>query len=228
MNAVTTRSPARGRSAQRRPGRPPGGGPAVRVALLEGARRLFLSRGFASVSIRQIAAEAGTSTAAIHYHFGDKLGLYRAMLDEAIAPVADALRTLGEADDSAAVDVTEVMRLYADMLARNPWVPALIVQEVLVEGSPFRDQFVEHFAGRLVPLVVRVIARQQARGALRADVDPRLAALSTMSLTVFPFLALPITSRVLGLDLGGEDLERLTAHSRRVLLEGIGAPGEPT
>lgn len=225
MNAIPASPPDRRSGPRRRPGRPASGGPAVRAALLDGARRLFLARGFRSVSIREIAAEAGTSPAAIHYHFGDKLGLYRAMLDEVIAPVAEALRRLSEADDSADVDVTEVMRLYAAMLARNPWVPALIVQEVLTEGSPFRDQFVEHFAGRLAPLVVRIIARQQARGTLRADVDPRLATLSTISLTVFPFLALPITSRVLALDLDGAALEQLTAHSRRVLLEGIGASG---
>lgn len=209
---------------RRGPGRPVAGGPAVRQALLDGARGLFLSRGFASVSIREIATAAGTSSAAIHYHFGDKLGLYRAMLDEAIAPVAEALQRLGQAD-AGDVDVTEVMRLYAEMLARNPWVPALIVQEVLTEGGQFREQFIEHFAGRLAPLVARIIARQQERGTVRADVDPRLAALSAMSLTVFPFLALPVTRRVLGIEARGEGLESLAAHSRRVLLEGIGTQG---
>ncbi len=209
----------------RRPGRPPGGGPAVREALLDGARQLFLARGFASVTIREIARAAGTSTATIHYHFGDKLGLYRAMLEDAIAPVLEALQRLGSPDHAAQVELTEVVGLYQQMLARNPWVPALIVQEVLTEGGQFRAQFIEHFAGRLAPLVIRIIAREQARGALRADVDPRLAALSAMSLTVFPFLALPVARQVLGLDIAGADLETLTTHTRRVVLAGIGAPG---
>lgn len=209
----------------RRPGRPAAGGPAVREALLDGARQLFLARGFASVTIREIARAAGTSTAAIHYHFGDKLGLYRAMLEEAIAPVLEALQRLAAPDQVAQVELTEVVGLYQQMLARNPWVPALIVQEVLAEGGQFRAQFIEHFAGRLAPLVIRIITRGQERGALRADVDPRLAALSAMSLTVFPFLALPVTQRVLGLDIAGTDLETLTTHTRRVLLTGIGAQG---
>ncbi|HEX7374832.1 MAG TPA: TetR/AcrR family transcriptional regulator [Steroidobacteraceae bacterium] len=224
MNArIKVPGPAR-RTRQRGPGRPAGGSPDVRAALLEGARKLFLARGFASVSIRQVAAEAGTSTAMIHYHFGDKLGLYRAMLDEAVAPVAQALQRLGDPAREARVDVTDVMRLYAGMLAANPWVPALIVQEVLAEGGQFRTQFVEHFAGRLVPLVVRIITREQERGTIRSDVDPRLAALSAMSLTVFAFLARPVTSRVLGLDVGGDGLDTFIEHSRRVLLEGIAAP----
>ena len=222
MNARVKTAVQSRRAGQRGPGRPAGGGPGVRRALLEGARKLFLTRGFASVSIRQIAAEAGTSTAAIHYHFDDKLGLYRAMLEEAVAPVAEALRRLGDPEREERVDVTEVMRLYAGMLAENPWVPALIVQEVLAEGGQFRAQFIEHFAGRLAPLVVRIITREQARGTIRPDVDPRLAALSAMSMTVFPFLARPVTSRVLGLDVGGDGLQSFTEHSRRVLLEGIG------
>src|SRR5512137_1253736 len=90
MRAIPRRPAARARS--RRPGRPPGGDAAVRDALLETSRSLFLTRGFASVTIRQIAAAAGSSPATIHYHFGDKLGLYRAMLEAAVAPVVEAMQ----------------------------------------------------------------------------------------------------------------------------------------
>ena len=207
----------------RRPGRPAGGDAAVRDALLETARSLFLSRGFASVTIRQIAAAAGSSSATIHYHFGDKLGLYRAMLEAAVAPILGAMQAFDGSTPGAEVDLEEVIGLYGRMLAANPWVPALIVQEVLTEGGQFRDLFVEQFAGRLAPLLVAIIRRGQAAGTVRADVEPRLAALSAISLSVFPFLALPVASRVLGLSVDGEAVERLTAHTARVLMEGIGA-----
>jgi TetR/AcrR family transcriptional regulator len=223
MRAPAARSRPAVRS--RRPGRPAGGDAAVREALLETARNQFLARGFASVTVRQIAAAAGSSPATIHYHFGDKLGLYRAMLEEAFEPVAEALQRLGSASQTADIDVAEVIRLYTRMLAANPWVPLLIVHEVLTEGGQFRELFIEQFAGRLAPMLIAIFGREQLRGALREDVDPRLAALSAISLTVFPFLALPVTSRVLGLSVDGESLERLTAHTTRVLLEGILAPG---
>ncbi len=199
-----------------------GGDAAVREALLDSARKLFLARGFGSVTIRQIAAAAGSSTAAIHYHFGDKLGLYRAMLEDAFAPVAEALQRLGDPARGEEIDLARLVRLYTRMLATNPWVPALIVQEVLAEGGRFRAQFIEHFAGRLAPLVVGIMRREQARGVVRADADPRLAALSAISMTVFPFLALPVTSRVLGLTLDERSLDALTQHTTRVLLEGLG------
>jgi TetR/AcrR family transcriptional regulator len=196
----------------------------VRDALLETARLLFLRRGFASVTIRQIAAAAGSSPATIHYHFGDKLGLYRAMLQAAIAPVVEALQRGDETTQATEVSLVDVIGLYSRMLARNPWVPALIVQEVLTEGGPFREQFIEQFAGQLAPLLVAAVRREQAAGTVRADVEPRLAALSAISLTVFPFLALPVAGRVLGLSVEDEAVARLAAHATRVLMEGIGAP----
>jgi len=220
MAAVSPRQPLRRRP--RRPGRPAGGDANVRENLLETARRLFLARGFAPVTIRQIAAAAGSSPATIHYHFGDKLGLYRAMLEAAIAPVVEALQRLADPARAEQVDVAEIIRLYTRMLANNPWVPALIVQEVLAEGGHFREQFIENFAGRLAPLFAAMVRRGQALGTIRSDLEPDLAALSAISMTVFPFVALPVTSRVLGLTVQGDALERLTAHTIRVLFEGIG------
>ena len=220
--STSTRSPSPRRSV-RRPGRPVAGGDAVREALLQTARRLFLAHGFASVSIRQIAAAAGSSPATVHYHFGDKLGLYRAMLETAMAPVVAALQRLSDPDRAEQLDVADIVRLYTRMLATNPVVPALIVQEVLAEGGRFREQFIEHFAGRLAPLFIAIIRREQTRGALRPDLDPRLAALSAIGMTVFPFLALPVTSRVLGLSPDEETIERLADHTTRVLFEGIRA-----
>jgi len=195
----------------------------VREALLDTARRLFLAHGFASVSIRRIAAAAGSSPAMIHYHFGDKLGLYRAMLETAMAPVVGALQRLSDPAGAEQLEVADIVRLYTRMLAENPWVPQLIVQEVLAEGGRLREQLIEHFAGRLAPLFVAIIHREQARGALRDDLDPRLAALSAISMTVFPFIALPVTSRVLGLSPDEDTIERLANHTTRVLYEGISA-----
>ena len=215
----------KGRSPGRPRGRPPGGDAAVRDALLETARGLFLGRGFASVTIRQIAAAAGSSPATIHYHFGDKLGLYRAMLQAAIAPVVGALQGLDGVPAAIDVRLADVIGLYSRMLAANPWVPALIVQEVLSEDGPFRQQFIEQFAGQLAPLLVAAVKREQAAGRIRSDVEPRLAALSAISLTVFPFLAMPVAGRVLGLSVEPEAVERLAAHTNRVLMQGIGAPG---
>ena len=48
--------------------------------LIEAAARLFLKKDFHSVSIREIAEEAGVSSAMINYYFKSKNGLFEAMI----------------------------------------------------------------------------------------------------------------------------------------------------
>ena len=213
------RSAAQSRPVRpRRPGRPARGDAAVRDALLANARKLFLQHGFADVGTRRIATAAGTTPAMIRYYFTDKLGLYRAMIEEAMRPV---LAELQRSQTAQAPDVETVMRLYMKMLADNPWLPSLIVHEVLDEGGQLREQFIEHFAARLAPLLVEVLRREQAQGTVRADIEPELAAISAVSLCVFPFLSLPVAHRVLGLSPHGDGFERLARHSAQLFRLGV-------
>jgi AcrR family transcriptional regulator len=59
--------------------------------LLEVAERLVAERGVDAVSVRSVTAEAGANVAAIHYHFGSKAALVRAVLERRI-PEATARR----------------------------------------------------------------------------------------------------------------------------------------
>jgi hypothetical protein len=148
------------------------------------------------------------------------------MLEAAVQPVLAELQRMAEAPPDVAPDIEGLMRLYMRMLATNPWLPALIVHEVLDEGGRLREQFIEHFAGRLAPAWVAVLRRGQASGALRADLDPALAAISALSLCIFPFVSLPVTSRVLGLSVGGDEFERLARHTTQLFRVGVAAAQE--
>lgn len=52
----------------------------TRGRLLAAAAEVFAGRGFAAATVREISARAGSNAALIHYHFGDKLQLYKAVL----------------------------------------------------------------------------------------------------------------------------------------------------
>lgn len=213
-------------TAVRKRGRPPQAADSqVREALLESARTLFLRYGFRAVSSRQIAAAAGVNPAMIHYYFAGKEGLYKAMLEAAVAPVIGRIATM--LGDPASVDLQALARTYMRTLAANPWIPGLIVREVLSPDGSFRQVFIRDFAGRMAPMLRSVIAREVERGRLQRDLDPTLTFVSLLSLTLFPFISLPITSRVLGLDMSEVGVERLVAHTLRVFLHGVSA-GETT
>jgi AcrR family transcriptional regulator len=77
---------ANGRAARARPAAKrrsaPGETEPSRERLLQAALRLFANQGYACTSTREIAEAAGANLAAISYYFGDKAGLYRALLLE--------------------------------------------------------------------------------------------------------------------------------------------------
>ena len=217
---MTTAAHAR-RKRTRMPGRPVVGTEEdVRSALLDAAGKLFLKYGFERVTARQIAAGAGTTPAMIHYYFTNKLGLFRAMLDRAIQPVRERLAGLLMQSDGA-LDVPSLIALHMRTVATNAWIPVFILNEVLVEKGRFRATFIREIASRQLPLVVELLERGRANGSFRQDLNPKLAALSLLSLCMFPFLTRPVSATVLDLKYEGEELERLIEHTARLFLDGI-------
>lgn len=62
-------------------GRPAGGGTASRDIILEAAAEEFAQRGYDGATIRSIAESAGVDTALVHHYFGNKAGLFAAVVD---------------------------------------------------------------------------------------------------------------------------------------------------
>jgi hypothetical protein len=112
------------------------------------------------------------------------------------------------------------MRLWAT----NPWLPGLLIREVLTPEGPLRAMFIKEFPERLAPLVANIVRQEVERGHIRAGLDPKLVVLSMISLGLFPFLALPVTSKVFGVSADEEVLERLIRHTKDVLAHGISVP----
>lgn len=64
----------------RGPGRPPNtDGDTTRQTILDAARECFASQGYAATSNRDIGAKAGVTNSVVHYHFGRKSDLMRAV-----------------------------------------------------------------------------------------------------------------------------------------------------
>lgn len=193
----------------------------MRNALLDAASKLFLKHGFERVTARQIAAAAGTTPAMIHYYFDNKLGLFRAMLERTIQPMREALARALADTSTRPIDVTLLMGLHIRTVAANPWIPTFVLNEVFADKGRFRATFIRDIASRMAPSLIEVIERGRAGGRFRADIDPRLAVLSLISLCVFPFISRAVSGPVLGVKVDGEDLERFIEHTARLFISGM-------
>lgn len=67
---------------------------ATQAALLGAARPLFAERGFADVSADEIVRAAGVTRGALHHHYGDKRGLFRAVFEQVEAAITQELAAM--------------------------------------------------------------------------------------------------------------------------------------
>jgi len=118
----------------------------TRERLLRAAEELFAERGYASVTVRDICHAARANVAAVNYHFGDKLGLYREVLQIAI----DAVRSTTEAGREAGVGYPpeEKLRRYIAVFLRrvlssDHQTVHQLIQRELDDPTPALDALIE-------------------------------------------------------------------------------------
>lgn len=63
-----------------------------REAFLEAARAVFLEQGYDAASMAEIVSRAGGSLSTLYAQFGDKQGLFFAMIDERMREMANAMQ----------------------------------------------------------------------------------------------------------------------------------------
>jgi AcrR family transcriptional regulator len=213
--------PTRKKREPRRPGRPRADEANQRERLLDAAVECFAADGIAATSLRGIALKAGVTPALVNYYFGSKEQLTDAFVAERVMPVVGALREslLAAGSEPRALLVAFVRGLYG-VVARFPWWPALWVREVLTENGALRGVLAQQIAPQVPRLLVTTLTAAQKRGALGAQLDPRLLVVSLMGLTMFPLAAESLWRRVFA----AEDVDRtaLLAHTLALLDHGLG------
>ena len=194
----------------------------VREKLLSTARELFLRYGYRAVSSRQIASAAGANVAMIRYYFGGKPGLYREICNTLIQPIRAGIDAMTHG--LVTVELGTLLGAAMRMWATNPWLPGLVIREVLMPDGPLRSMFIKEFPERLAPLIEKIVRQEVERGRIRPGLDPKLVVLSMISMGLFPFLALPVTSKVFGVRQDDDYLQRLIRHTTDLLAHGIAVP----
>jgi AcrR family transcriptional regulator len=118
----------------------------TRDRLLKAAERLFADRGFKKVTVRDICRAARANVAAVNYHFGDKLGLYREVMQSAI----DAMRATNDAARRAGAgqSVEEQLRRYIGVFVHRLLAPGSdsvhkLVTREMNDPTPALDALVE-------------------------------------------------------------------------------------
>lgn len=169
--------------------------------LSDGARRilcqaapLFARKGFAGVSVNDIAAAAGTSKANVFHHFPDKQSLY-------LAVIAAACETFREHMDGLVRTGDEQQRLrtlasgHLDRMLADRDSVRLILREVFA-GDKGQDRAeIAAILHRNFSLLVESVGAGQQEGWVDGDLDPVMVALGIIAMNTFLFQSWNVLER---------------------------------
>jgi AcrR family transcriptional regulator len=162
QRAPDTRAPVRRRNSAR-----------TKDTILKAATAEFCRRGFDGARVESISSRSKSNIRLLYQHFGDKTGLYVAVLEHVYAEIRSKERALRL--DEFAPD--EAMRRLIDFtfvfFATHRDYVALINNENLLRARHMRrSKLIRSLTVPLVTSIREILARGESEGVFRRGVDP--------------------------------------------------------
>jgi AcrR family transcriptional regulator len=147
-----------------------------REALLQAAAEVFFEQGYAATSIDAIIERAGGSKRNIYNEFGNKEGLFSAIITENADKVLSTLAI----EEIEGHDLRETLTVFGQRLMVGYMSPTLlgIYRMAVTEANRFPDlvkSFYEQGPGRATSQLAKVLEGAKKRGEIRVNDCPRVA-----------------------------------------------------
>ena len=148
----------------------------LRAAILAAATEVFLEAGYEGASIDAVIARVGGSKRAIYSYFGNKEGLFAAIVTENVAQVMAAL----EPEELAGHDLRSTLLDFARHLMRAQMSPTVLAvyRTVVAESARFPELakvFYDSGPGRASARLAEVFADYRQRGEIALEDCARAA-----------------------------------------------------
>ncbi|HKN05040.1 MAG TPA: TetR/AcrR family transcriptional regulator [Buttiauxella sp.] len=213
---------ATGDQKRRRPGRPAGASKQVdkRELLLNTALKMFSKFGIAQTPLSAIAAEAGVTSAMLHYYFKTREQLLDVLIDERYMPVRASMGgTFEQHPDDPVSALTALTQKFIDVSLLHPWFAPLWIREVLSETGLLKQRIDVHLGSKEGETALVKIRKWQAEGRLNPDLEAEFLLISLFGLTLLPVARLQQDLREGKTELNTQMLSR---HIAALLRSGIG------
>lgn len=133
----------------------------TRANLEAAGRRLFAERGYTAVSAEEIVAAAGVTRGALHHHYGDKRGLFVAVLEQLetdnTAEVRDAIAALPDPTDLLAAMATGLHTFLT--ISRRPETVQIAMSDgpAVLGWQPWREMESRYGLGLITDQLERAV-----------------------------------------------------------------------
>ncbi len=164
----------------------------------EAARKIFQQKGFAGTKTRDIAEASGINLALMNYYFRSKKKLFDEIMIETLQSFfSGVIEVLNNEETTIKEKINKFVEHYIDMLSENPNVANFILESV--RESP--EEYVSKI-GLLEGVKGSVFIKQFQEAMMKGEIppiNPIHLMMNLMGLVVFPFIAQPMVTTVLGI-----------------------------
>jgi AcrR family transcriptional regulator len=190
------------------------------AAILAAAVKEFTDKGYAGARIDAIAEASGANKRMIYHYFGDKDGLYLAVLESAYAGIRTAEAELKLTDLDPVPAIERLVAFSWDYFLAHPEFLSLLATENLHRAKFLKtSKAVLKLHSPLVATISEVLKRGAAQGVFRKGVDPVYVYISIASLGIFYLSNRWTLSTVFARDLKAQDeLKAWGRHIAAVIL----------
>ena len=173
MSSIPAAEPRQSRAARNAAMRKPKAPEQNRESILAAATDEFADRGFKGASMDAIAARTNTTRALINYYFGSKERLYIAVLERAYSGIREAEARLDLDHLGPREAVRRIVEFTFNYYVANEGFVRLVVAENQAHGRHLKkSRTMRSLNLSIIDRISRVIARGQAEGLFRGEVDP--------------------------------------------------------
>jgi AcrR family transcriptional regulator len=162
------------------------------LAIIEAARKVFISKGYGGTTMEAIASVAKVNKASLHYYYRSKDKLFGIVLTEACGIIQEKLILIIKSEDNIEVIIKELIDVYLETLINHPYLPNFIVNEI--SSNPEKTLKILLGDKLLSFTVLRMIVtiRNKLLEGNKEVNNPFYLILNVVSLNVFPFLIRPL------------------------------------
>lgn len=199
----------------------------TQAAILAAGTQEFARHGLGGARVDQIAARARTNKRMLYYYFGNKEGLFRAVLEGAYARIRAAEKELQLLDVAPAEGVRRLVEFTWSYYLAHPEFLTLLNSENLHRARHLkRSPHVRAMNSPLIDTLGEVLAAGARRGEFRGGVDALQLYVSIAALSYFYLGNNHTLSAVFGRDLATARARReRLAHMTEVILGFLRADG---
>jgi TetR/AcrR family transcriptional regulator, regulator of cefoperazone and chloramphenicol sensitivity len=198
----------------------------TRQRLLDAAGEIFAEQGFRHTTVRDICQRAGANIAAVNYHFGDKEGLYAAVLRYAHQCATEKYSPEMGLASTSTVPAEQRLQMFVRSFLLHifdegepAWHGKLMAREMM-EPTPALEMLVKEEIRPRAELLESIVRELLGRRASPERV--RLCAMSIIGQCIFYHHARPVIMR---LDprqqFSPHDIERVADHVTRFSLAAL-------